>query len=83
MNSYEGGPGYDIVERDEKICEKRVKSVYKNAFIRRTVKNGRYSYQVVVREFLFWFKPIGDSHLFYSQAWASAYALMQSKGIIK
>jgi hypothetical protein len=77
---YDGGPGYDIEERDEKVCEDNVKSVCKNAFIRRTIKYGRYSYQVVVREFLFWFKPIGDSHTFKDQAWQSAYAMMREKG---
>ena len=83
METIEGGYGYTIIERDETVCEREVRKVYKNAYVRRTIYGGYYSYQVGIRKNLFWFEPIGDSHMFLSQVWASAYAMLQSKGILK
>ena len=47
--------------------------------MRRTIKNGLYCYQVGYRKNLFWFKEIGDTHLFSEQAWQSAYYALYLK----
>ena len=71
----DGGGGYwqHNYPEDIDFYIKKVRLKHKRAFLRRTVKNGHYSYQVGYRKNLFWFKPIGDTHLFKDQAWHSAY----------
>ena len=38
METIEGGYGYTIIERDETVCEREVRKVYKNAYVRRTIQ---------------------------------------------
>jgi hypothetical protein len=53
--------------------KEKIKEKHRFSFLRRTIENGTYTYQVGYRNFLLRFIPIGDKHLFKYQAWKSAY----------
>jgi hypothetical protein len=77
----DGGGGYTehYYDKDKDFYIKQVRSKHEGAFMRRTIKNGLYCYQVGYRKNLFWFKEIGDTHLFSEQAWHSAYYALYLK----
>ena len=90
---YLGGGGTAERELDSDTCKREVKKIHKSSFIKREVKKIHkssfirktidpstkwYLYQVRVRVYLFWSRPLGDPQYFQEIAWASAYSKLNN-----